>query len=161
MRILIAVLLALLVPIYALGHEVADRGTAAPGQQTGLGDAAKVVDAFHDALSRGDRAAAQTLLDDHVQIYEQGWVERSRAEYAAHHLDSDIEFTRSTTQTTTVRSGNLTGGIAYVATEGRVTGTFGGKAVDLVTLETVVLRRLEGTWRITHIHWSSRDGKKQ
>lgn len=49
-------------------------------------EAAAVVDAFHAALSRGDTMAAAALLDPKVLIYESGRAERSKAEYAAHHL---------------------------------------------------------------------------
>ena len=112
-------------------------------------------------MAATDRAAAIAALDDQVQIYEQGWVERSKSEYASHHLDGDIEFSHSTTQTITTRTGDLAGDMAYVATEGSVKGTFGTKAVDLITLETTVLQRINGTWRITHIHWSSRDRTKK
>ena len=30
-----------------------------------------------------------------------------------------------------------------------------GKALDLVTTETMVLRRVGKAWKIAHIHWSS------
>ena len=42
--------------------------------------AVEAADAFHDALDKGDRDAVLALLDDHVQIYEQGWVERSKVQ---------------------------------------------------------------------------------
>ena len=38
--------------------------------------------------------------------------------------------------------------------------TFKGKAIDSITLETMVLRREQSGWRIVHIHWSSREPKK-
>ena len=39
---------------------------------------------------------------------------------------------------------------------GRTTGQFNGRAVDRLTTETMVLKRLADGWRIHHIHWSSR-----
>ena len=41
-------------------------------------------------------------------------------------------------------------------TEGRTAGQFNGRAVNLVTTETMVLKRGPEGWRIQHIHWSSR-----
>ena len=122
--------------------------------------AAATVDAFHAALAKGDATAAQALLDDHVQIFEQGWVERSRAEYASHHLESDIKFSSTTTAKRTSRSSGASNDLAYVMSEGTVTGNFNGRAINSVTLETMILRRASAGWRITHIHWSSRDAKK-
>ena len=45
--------------------------------------------------------------------------------------------------------------MAWIASEGRTTGTYKGKALDLVTTETMVLRRSGHGWKIVHIHWSS------
>ena len=124
-----------------------------------LGEAGQTVDAFHAALEKGDGERAKSLLDDAVQIYEQGWVEHSKAEYVKEHLPSDLKFSQATTSTQASRSGVLLGDLAYVSSEGRTTGTFEGKPVDSITLETMVLRRSAGGWRIVHIHWSSRKAK--
>lgn len=133
---------------------------AAPGDPAAFADAAKTIDAFHAALSKGDRELALSFLDGRVQIYEQGRVERSKTEYASHHLESDAKFSAATTNTRTARSGMTLGDFAYVTSEGTITGAFNGKVVDSITLETMVLRREQGSWQIVHIHWSSRDAKK-
>jgi ketosteroid isomerase-like protein len=161
MRIAVAALFVIFLPALALAHGTATPQPAAPEKNTAIEEAAKAVDAFHDALVKGDRQAAQALLDDQVQIYEQGWVDRSKAEYASHHLESDAAFSAATTNTQTARSGMILGDLAYVISEAKVAGTFKGKAIDSITLETMVLRRREGAWRIVHIHWSSRDDKKK
>jgi ketosteroid isomerase-like protein len=160
MRTLVATLVLIFFSAWASAHGNAAAPPAVPEQSGAIEDATRTVDAFHGALAKGDRAAAQALLDDNVQIYEQGWVERSKAEYAAHHLDSDAQFSAATTRTLTARSGVILGDLAYVTSEGKVAGAFKGKAIDSVTLETMVLRRKQDGWRIVHIHWSSRDAKK-
>jgi hypothetical protein len=133
---------------------------SAPRTPTATDAAAGVVDAFHSALAKGDGKAALALLDDQVQIYEQGWVERSKSEYAAKHLESDMKFSAATTQSQTARTGAVVGDLAYISTEGRTAGKFEGKAVDSITLETAVLHRASDGWRIVHVHWSSRKAKK-
>jgi hypothetical protein len=55
----------------------------------------ETVEAFHAALSKGDKASAAALLSPELLIYESGYVERSRAEYASHHLDGDIAFAKT------------------------------------------------------------------
>jgi ketosteroid isomerase-like protein len=117
--------------------------------------AAATVDAFHAALRGGDTRAAAALLADDALIFEAGGAERSKAEYAAHHLPADVEFSRATSSVVTRRAGRSDGALAWIATEGRTTGTYKGKALDLTATETMILRRAQGTWKIVHIHWSS------
>lgn len=121
--------------------------------------AAKIVDAFHAALARGDMAGAAALLASDALIYERGGVERGKAEYASHHLPADAAFAKAVRRSVTRRSGRAEGELAWVATEARTTGTYKGKAVDSIGTETMVLRRNGGTWRIAHVHWSSADAK--
>jgi ketosteroid isomerase-like protein len=149
--------------VILLSAEILTAGSAEPAvpEKSGaMDDATRTVDAFHAALVKGDHQAAQALLHDQVQIYEQGWVERSKAEYASHHLGSDAEFSAATTRTQTARSSMIVGDLAYVTSEGKVAGTFKGKAIESITLETMVLRREQSGWHIVHIHWSSREPKK-
>ena len=161
MKIVATALFVVFFPAWAFAHGTAEPPPAAPERTAAIEDAGRTVDAFHDALTKGDRQAAQALLDDKVQIFEQGWVERSKAEYAAHHLESDAAFSAATTSAQTARSGMILGELAYVTSEGKVSGTFKGKFIDSITLETMVLRRAPDGWRIVHIHWSSRDAKKK
>ena len=122
--------------------------------------AARVVDVFHAALRRGDTKAALSHLAADALIYEAGGVERSRQEYASHHLAADAAFARAVPGTNTRRSGHAAADIAWIATEGRTKGTYKGKPVDRITSETMVLRRAAGAWKIVHIHWSSAAGAK-
>jgi ketosteroid isomerase-like protein len=121
--------------------------------------AAAAVDAFHAALSRGDTRAALDQLTDDVLVFEAGGVERNKAEYSAHHLAADAEFSKAVTATFTRRSGGSDGRFVWIASEGRTTGTFRGKVVDRSTAETMLLRRIGGNWKIAHIHWSSAAAK--
>ncbi len=116
---------------------------------------AAVVDQFFRALASGDASAAGALLDPAVVIYESGGVERSRTEYAAEHLGADAAFLKSATHKMISRTGEVVGDLAWVATEARLT-SLGAKPVDLVSTETMILRKQPGGWRIVHIHWSSR-----
>jgi ketosteroid isomerase-like protein len=119
-------------------------------------EAARVVDAFHAALGRGDTAAALALLADDAMIFEAGGVERGKAEYAAHHLGADAAFEQAVASKIARRTGRVEPGVAWILTEGRSQGAFRGRAVDRVTAETMILRREQGRWAIVHIHWSSK-----
>jgi Calcium/calmodulin dependent protein kinase II Association. len=129
--------------------------SGAPAMSLTARSAAAVVDAFHAALKRSDGLAATALLADDVLILEAGGVERSKAEYASQHLPADMAFSQAVPLTLTHRTGHATGSTAWIASEGRVTGTYQGRKIDRITAETMILRRIGGTWKIVHIHWSS------
>jgi len=118
--------------------------------------AAKLVDAFHAALARGDTAGASALLGDAVLIFEAGGAERSKAEHAAAHLAGDAAFAQAVGSELTRRTGGGSGDLAWVASEGRTKGRYKDRDIDRITTETMVLRRQAGAWRIVHVHWSSR-----
>ncbi|GAA0870079.1 hypothetical protein GCM10009116_19150 [Brevundimonas basaltis] len=124
--------------------------------QAEAAEAAAVVDAFHAALKAGDTAAALALLVEDAMVLEEGGGERSRAEYASHHLGSDAAFAAAVEAMVLRRSGWADGDVAWITSEGRTTGTFNGRAVNRLTAETMVLKRGPDGWRIAHIHWSSR-----
>jgi mono/diheme cytochrome c family protein len=121
-------------------------------------EAAKVIDRFQRMLGEGNTAGAADLLDPSVLIFEGGGVERSREEYASHHLKSDAEFMRGATVKQLSRSGMAMGDFAWIATESTVRSA-GTKPADLVSTETMLLERSKSGWHITHIHWSSRTRK--
>ena len=118
-----------------------------------------VVDAFGKALASGDTAVALSLLDPAATILESGGVERSRDEYAAHHLGADAEFLRGATVTPVWRTAKARGALAWVGSESRVAAVSKGKPVKLSSTETMVLAQTPDGWRIVHIHWSSRPDK--
>ncbi len=157
MRLVIAAALAL---ACSLNPAVAqERSRPAPAGQTELSrealQAARVVDGFHAALGRGDRVAALAALAENALIFEGGGVERSKAEYASHHLAADAEFAQAVPSTRLRRTGRVEGPLAWIASEGRTTGSWKGRSVDRATTETMVLRRRGRGWVIVHIHWSS------
>lgn len=119
-------------------------------------EAARVVDAFHAALSKNDANAALALLADDVLIFEGGYVERSKAEYASHHLGADAAFASAVPSSLLRRSGVATGEAAWITSESRTTGRYKDKAVDRLSTESMVLKKDAAGWRIVHIHWSSR-----
>lgn len=157
--LMFAVLIGAAAPT-AHAHEPATKQTpAATPLSPAAADAARTVDAFQAALAKGDGSAALALLADDVLILEGGGAERSKAEYASHHLAADMAFTKAVPGRTTRRSGAAVGDVAWIASEGRTTGRYKDKPVDRVTAETIVLRRSGSGWLITHIHWSSAAAK--
>lgn len=115
--------------------------------------------AFYAALAAGDKAKALELLAPTVAIYESGYVEASRDEYAQHHLGGDIEFAKKSTRKVLKHSEKTDGNVAIIWEETETKGSSGGKPVSSLGTETAVLEKADGQWHITHIHWSSRKAK--
>ncbi len=117
---------------------------------------AAAVDAFHAALRRGDPEAALALVADDVLVFEDGRIERSKAEYALHHAAADAAFSKAVSTKRLSRTGRASADLALIASESRTRGRFRGQDVDRIMVETMVLRRgSDGAWKIVHIHWSS------
>lgn len=115
----------------------------------------RAVAAYHDALGRGDSAAALALLAPDAVILESGGRE-SRDEYRAHHLPADIEFARAVPSRVGPRQVTIVGDVAWVSSTSETTGTFRERPINSTGAELIVLSRTAGGWVIRAIHWSSR-----
>jgi len=118
--------------------------------------AIEVVDAFHRALKLGDRGAARALLAEDLVVLEQGSIDRSKQAYVAGHLKADIDFARAVTRRVIERQNGGEDKAHWVLSRYRLTGSYRGAAVDRSMGETMLLRKIDGRWRISHIHWSDR-----
>jgi hypothetical protein len=116
-------------------------------------------DGFHRAIVKADRAAAASLLAADVQIFESGFVERSRDEYLRNHFESDAKFAKAVTRKVTKRSEQMAGNMAVILEETESGGNYEGKPIKLIGTETAILRLNGESWQIVHIHWSSRRPK--
>jgi hypothetical protein len=118
-----------------------------------------VWDGFHAAIVKADRAAASSALAADVQIYESGFVERSRDEYMSHHFDADAKFAKTVTRKVLKHGEQVAGNMALIMEETETSGSYDGQPVKLIGTETAVLRLTGDKWQIVHIHWSSRKQK--
>jgi ketosteroid isomerase-like protein len=125
------------------------------------GSPAAAVEAFHSALAAGNREEALRWLDPQVVIFESGGAEMSRDEYAGHHLGGDMEFVGAVKTEVLDRQAHSEGDVAWVLTRARTTGQFRERDLDVDGVETMVLRRAGGQWRIVHVHWSSAARKSE
>lgn len=119
-------------------------------------DPAETVEALHEAMAQGDKAGVLALLDPAVTIFESGGAELSREEYSSHHLGSDMEFSAATERTILDQQAGRGELYAWVTTRSETRGLFRGKERDLQGTETMLLERSRASWKIVHIHWSSR-----
>jgi ketosteroid isomerase-like protein len=119
---------------------------------------ADVVDAFHAALRAKNTAAALSLLDRGLVVFEFGTVDPTVEAYAFQHLPFDMDVAAATQWKLETRRVGGEGNERWVLSTYRVTGKQrDGSPIDLTTLETVILRRSGDLFRIVHFHWSTND----
>ena len=155
-----AVLLLAAAPSLAMAHQNAPHAAAAaPSQAQAPAPVPTTpeatVDAFAQALRRGDTATLRTLLAPDVLILEGGGAERSAEEYLGGHAISDAAFLKTAHIQQTARTAKTEGDLAWVATESELHVERDGQPVTLNSAETMLLQRIDGAWRIVHVHWSS------
>lgn len=117
---------------------------------------AAAADDLHAAIASGDTKGIEDILDPQVLIFESGGVESSLEEYASHHMNSDMDFMAGMNRKVLGREVFVDDDLAVVTTRSRLTGMFNEEAMDLFSLETLLLNQTEGEWKVRHIHWSSR-----
>ena len=119
-------------------------------------DAVAAVDRFGKALSAGQLDKAGAELDAKVLILESGGAETSAAEYLGGHAKGDAAFLKSAQVQLVRRTAQASGDMAWVGSESEIHRMKDGKMTTILSTETMVLKRTDKTWKISHIHWSSR-----
>ena len=122
-------------------------------------DAVATVERFSKALSAGQLNKAGAELDAKVLILESGGAERTAAEYLGGHAKGDAAFLKTAHVQLLRRTIQVSGDMAWMGSESEIHTTKDGKMTTLLSTETMVLKRTDKTWKITHIHWSSRTKK--
>jgi ketosteroid isomerase-like protein len=135
---------------------------SAPAWPEGARTPVDAVDAFHAALKKQDTAAALSLLDRDLIVFEFGVVDPTVQAYAFAHLPFDIDVAAVSKWDVQSRRVGGEGDIRWVLTSYHVTGRQSdGTPIDQTTLETMILRRTSGLFRIAHMHWSTNDPRFQ
>lgn len=120
----------------------------------------QVVDGFYTALAARNAALALSLLASDVVVFEMGTVDRSRRDYAAVHLPTDMDIASRTGRELLSRQSGAVGDARWVASQYRETPSgeapSGAPEARSTTLsETIILRRAGDSWQIAHLHWST------
>jgi ketosteroid isomerase-like protein len=116
---------------------------------------AETVEAYHKALAGKDPKAVLAFMAADADVFEQGFVDPSRDDYAKGSLTRDMDFAAKTKREVQSQQSSGTTELAWVETLTRTRGVFEADPVDLSGAETVVLRKDGGDWKIVHIHKSA------
>jgi ketosteroid isomerase-like protein len=114
-----------------------------------------VVDAYHGALATGDSATALSLLAEDVTILESGGVE-TKAQYRSGHLAGDMRFAQAVPRERSEIIVQVRGDVAWAWSTSVTEGRMGEREINSQGAELMVLTREGGEWKISAIHWSSR-----
>ncbi len=156
--LLVAILTLNLGPLFATGPD-ALRSEAHAQTAAAEGSALAALEAFNAALKAGDAERVLSWLAPDLQVFESGGAERSKAEYAAHHLKHDMDFLKGARQDLLHRQVREAGDLSWILSESRIRTTIKDRDIDLSSIETAVLTRTASGWRIVHLHWSSQPYK--
>lgn len=121
---------------------------------------AGVVAKFHEALAAGDSGAVLRLLADDVTVLESGGVE-TRTEYQSRHLPGDIGFAKAIRSQRGSVHVRVRGDVAWTTATSTTQGEMNGRAINSIGAELMVLVRAPDGWKISAIHWSSRNRRPQ
>ena len=116
---------------------------------------AGVISKYHEALEAGDSVAALMLLADDVVVLESGGVE-TRKEYRSNHMPGDINFAKAVKTQRGPVLVRVHGDVAWASSSSSTRGEVNGRTINSVGAELMVLVRSPQGWKISAIHWSSR-----
>ncbi len=120
---------------------------------TGLDSkAAKVVTQFHEGLKSGNVKLVNSLLSKNVLNYESGNAEKPSLEYVTRHLLSDIKYLSSNQSELIEHQVKVHGDIARSTSKSKIFKVVAGEASERISMETIVVSKINGEWLITHIH---------
>ncbi|NNE69921.1 MAG: nuclear transport factor 2 family protein [Rhodothermales bacterium] len=116
-----------------------------------------VADEFGMAIATHDSTLAASVLAPGVTILEGGSIE-TRDQYLSHHFHSDAAFIGSLSREPISSEVSIRGDVAWRVSRSRLQGTYQDREIDMVSVETLILEKQDGSWKISSVHWSSGRG---
>ena len=123
------------------------------------GSASEALDSFHKALRKNEPDKVLAVLAKDAVIYEQGFAESSRDEWARKQLGTAIAFARDTERRVLRRVSGSSGDAAWFMSATETVLDVSERKVVFEGAETALLRREGGEWKIVHLHWSAHEAE--
>ncbi len=121
----------------------------------------RILAQYRAAIEKLDARGTEALFTADSQVFENGGVEGSYANYLAHHLGPELGHFRS------FRFSNVKVDVRFVGDAGLATETYGyrierkeGDPIERTGVTTSVLRKVGARWRIVSMHGSSRSPRR-
>lgn len=131
--------------------------TAQPAENRDVAAVAEVLRQYRAAIEGLDASGTQALFSDDSEVFENGGVEGTYANYLAHHLGPELGHFRS------FRFGDHRLSVRFEGPVALASESYSyrieraqGDPIERRGVTTSVLRRTAGGWRIVSMHGSSR-----
>ncbi|WP_138429190.1 nuclear transport factor 2 family protein [Fodinibius saliphilus] len=118
-----------------------------------------ILDDFKSAIINNNQDEASSLLTEDARILEGGGIE-TKEEYLSHHFHSDGKFLSAMDVKVMSRKVNSTENTAWVSTVSSIKGSYNDREMDLRSAELAVLVKTDSGWKISAVHWSSRQARQ-
>ena len=121
-------------------------------------DAVQVVNTFMEELATGQLEAARQLMTPNAVVMANGQVLGTRDGYIDGAAKGDATALQGVQREILRRDADAGPNAGWVVSEKRMRGPGGAQGAprEVVVTETMLLARTTAGWKITHIHWSSR-----
>jgi ketosteroid isomerase-like protein len=130
---------------------------SAPQRSPADAAAEQVVNAFMADLASGQLEAARQLMTPEAVVMANGQVLGNRDGYIDGAAKGDADALRVTQRDLLHRDVKTSADVGWVLSEKRLRGAQGPQGPrEIVVTETMLLAKTAGGWKITHVHWSSR-----
>lgn len=132
---------------------------AAPTAKPASGEAAVLasVAAYRSAIAEGSLDKLAAVVEPELTIMEGTHLNRGWADYRDNHIGPEMkEWKAFRVADPTVVDVSVAGDWAYAVSRATYTIVLPTKTVVLESAETFVLLRRDGSWRVRHVHSSSR-----
>lgn len=118
----------------------------------------QVLDNFRTAIINNDSEKASTLLTEDARILESGGIE-TKEEYFSHHFHSDGKFLSAMKREVKTQKVTSSENTAWISTIIQMSGTYNDRDISINSAELAVLVKTGDGWKISAVHWSSRNTK--
>jgi ketosteroid isomerase-like protein len=133
--------------------------SAEPAAKPPSGEAAVLatVSAYRSAIAEGSLDKLGSVVEPELTVLEGMHLNRGWADYRDNHIGPEMkEWTAFRVADPSVVDVSVAGDWAYAVSRATYTIVLPAKTVVLESAETFVLRRRDGSWRVRHVHSSSR-----
>ncbi len=124
----------------------------------GSEEVVQVLDNFREAIINNNQEKASELLTDDARILESGGIE-TKEEYLLHHFHSDGKFLSAMEREVQSQKVEANESTAWVSTASHMHGTYDDGDISINSAELAVLIKTDDGWKISSVHWSSRNSK--
>ncbi|MFC4346526.1 DUF2231 domain-containing protein [Kordiimonas lipolytica] len=115
---------------------------------------------FQEALYSGNFESVAASFAADAVIFENGVREASLENYLEHHLKPEMPMLEAAQRKLLKQDVQEKANLAVVTTSATLSFMNNDKRYDFYSVETLGLVKVDGEWKVSHAHWSSRPIKK-